>query len=103
MEHTKGKKVFTTAIEVINPEHLRRYDHREVEKILAERDELLDFAQHFFTWHANNFGDFDEDTNGYLLNLANEAEQAIANATEDKIIDDADLCGRLAKGDPPEV
>ena len=30
-------------------------------------------------------------------------KQAIANATEDKIIDDADLCGRLAKGDPPEV
>ena len=29
--------------------------------------------------------------------------KAIANATEDKIIDDADLCNRLAKGDPPEV
>ncbi len=82
----------------------------EIAKLIAnapqtkqQRDELLDFAQHFFTWHANNFGDFDEDTNGYLLNLANEAEQAIANATEDKIIDDADLCNRLAKGDPPEV
>ena len=30
-------------------------------------------------------------------------DEAIANATEDKIIDDADLCNRLAKGDPPEI
>jgi len=41
---------------------------------------LLEACKHFFEWHANHFEDFDDEVNGQLLCLANEAEAAIALA-----------------------
>jgi len=50
--------------------------------VIPATSELLEFAQHFFEWHAANFEDFDGETNKQLLCLANEAEAAIAKETK---------------------
>ena len=126
MEHTKGKweaKVYTEGkigwrICVETKEHqicgmrpgvsasgfLSKHEHTANAEFIAnapetlkQRDELLEACKKALEFVGRSSKtDWDNEITPVL-------EQAIANTTEDKIIDDADLCGRLAKGDPPEV
>lgn len=43
--------------------------------------ELLEVCDHFSEWQANHFGDFDDEINGQLLCLSNEAQTVIKAAT----------------------
>jgi hypothetical protein len=50
-------------------------------RLIAAAPDLLNILEHWFTWHANHFGDFSDDINGELLCLSNETDAAIAKAT----------------------
>lgn len=53
-------------------------------RLIAAAPDYQTFAKNFFEWHANHFEDFDDEINGQLLCLANEAEAAIAKAEKGK-------------------
>ena len=70
-----GPEVGKIAAEAIAP---TREMARANARLIVASKELLAFARHFFEWHAENFEDFEDETNMQLLCLANEAEAAIA-------------------------
>ena len=49
-------------------------------RLIAAAPDLLRVCENFFEWQANHFEDFDDEINGQLLCLANDAEAAIAKA-----------------------
>jgi hypothetical protein len=48
--------------------------------IVNTHAQLVEALEHFFTWHAERFGVFNDEINAELLCLANEAEAALAAA-----------------------
>lgn len=73
--HPAGDAGGYVVIADVNPDKMFTPEHAEtIAYQMAAAPELLKFTQHFFEWHANNFGDFNDKVNGELLCLANEIE-----------------------------
>jgi hypothetical protein len=53
----------------------------DIANFVAAAPDLLEMAQNFRTWWANNFSDFTADINDQLVCLDNEFEQVMAKAT----------------------
>ena len=115
MEHEDTEMIKRIQSDYLEPDkltcHLGWYRRQQQSKIIEQRDELLEALKEsrrrLVFLHQAIMGEtkpiFDDieirKTGSCIIFI----DEAIANATEDKIIDDADLCNRLAKGDPPEV
>ena len=65
-------------------------------KTEEQYDGLLDACKNFHEWHANHFEDFNEQINGELLSLANDAEQAIDRVAKIFNIDIVDVPEAIA-------